>query len=112
MTTDLDRAGRSPLHYASVDADEAAARELIDSGADVNLADRCGLTPLYFAAQAQSPSITALLLDAGADLNVQNAVGSTPLHENRAGITPEALGRGVANYDLVTALFTDDPVDS
>jgi ankyrin repeat protein len=49
--TTLDRAGRSPLHYAAPenDVDEALAR--LDAGDDPNLPDEKGLTPLHFAAQ-------------------------------------------------------------
>ncbi|WP_199565338.1 ankyrin repeat domain-containing protein [Spongiactinospora rosea] len=47
----LDRAGRSPLHYAAVSNDLGTAKALLDAGADPSAPDRRGLTPVHFAAQ-------------------------------------------------------------
>ena len=133
--SELDRAGRSPLHYAAVDGDAELARKLLSVGQDVNLADKQGFTPLHFAAQAQSPATVALLLDNGAHIDAQNAFGASPLliallwfHDrpdtvrvlrdrgadlnlkNNAGISPEEHARRVTNFDLVKVLLTDEPI--
>jgi uncharacterized protein len=46
--------------------DVDAARELIEAGADVNLADGQGVTPLAHAEQSGYEEIAAILRDAGA----------------------------------------------
>jgi uncharacterized protein len=105
MSTDRDHAGRTPLHYATVDppvglkniaaqsdpalaADNARVAEeyritntqrLLAAGADVNATDDEGSTPLHFAAQDDSAVVVQLLLDAGADVNVVDSKGETPL---------------------------------
>ncbi|MFL6108697.1 MAG: ankyrin repeat domain-containing protein [Marmoricola sp.] len=133
--SDLDRAGRSKLHYAAADKDLELARELLAQGFDVNLRDAAGWTPLHFAAQSQSAEMVEVLLDNGAEVNAPNAVGEVPLLtalgrfigdpstvrlirdrggdpslQNRAGVSAESLSRVVANYDLVKVLFSNDPV--
>jgi uncharacterized protein len=114
---DRDRAGRSPLHYAVIDApvdvDHTGAlndpalkaenhrkivefvltnsRRLLDDGADVNARDDDGATPLHFAAQGESHEVIRLLRDAGADLNAINNKGETPLYNAVRNTTPAAL---------------------
>lgn len=48
---EIDRDGRSPLHYAALEDDRVLVQELVAAGADVDLADLTGMTPLHFAAQ-------------------------------------------------------------
>ena len=128
VAQDLDRAGRSALHYAAVDGDFARVVELIALRADVNLVDRAGgHTPLHFAAQAQHSAIAQALLSAGAEVDARDRFGKTPLAmalihithrhdgeviglllasgadpdlENNRGISPRKFANMVANYDL------------
>jgi uncharacterized protein len=76
---DLDREGRTALHYASLEGDVARVRALIDEGEDVSLADRGGMTPLHFAAQERQPEVAEALLAAGASVDAQDEHGNSPL---------------------------------
>jgi uncharacterized protein len=76
---ELDKDGRSDLHYAARDGDLAAVEKLVARGADVNLQDRHGWTPLHFAAQALSKEVTAFLLGKGASVDKEDGHGNTPL---------------------------------
>ncbi|MBU9766950.1 ankyrin repeat domain-containing protein [Mycobacterium sp. TNTM28] len=104
---DRDEGGRTPLHYAAIDApsdlpfiaaqtdaalDEENWRKaneykvsnvsrLLAEGADVNAADAQGFTPLLFAAASDSVDVVRLLLDAGADIEAANDKGETPLYK-------------------------------
>ncbi|WP_421841366.1 ankyrin repeat domain-containing protein [Mycobacterium sp.] len=114
---DRDREGRTPLHYAVIDApvglDHTAAlddpalkaenhsaivefiransQRLLEAGADVNASDDAGSTPLHFAAKGESHEAVRLLLDAGADANARNDKGETPLYNAVRNTTPAAL---------------------
>ena len=128
MTPDVDRAGRSPLHYAAVEGRAAdVAAYLHEHGDQVNFADEDGFTPLHFAAQQQHAEVAAMLIDAGADLNARNRFGNTPLWgalfnvrsgggevvrvlldagadpdaENNYGVSARGLASKVGNYDLM-----------
>jgi hypothetical protein len=112
-----DRAGRTPLHYAAIDAPHdlpfiaaqtdpkldaeylrkgneykiANITKLLDEGAHVNAADDNGSTPLHFAANDDSADIVRILLDAGADINATNNKGETPLYNAVRNTTPGGL---------------------
>lgn len=127
MPPELDRAGRSPLHYAALHGDAELVAALIADGADVHLADSNGFTPLHFAAQAQRDAVARVLLAAGAPVDAQDQYGKTPLSvalfhlrdgdgavvrvllsagadpevENHYGVSPRRLAETVANYDLM-----------
>src|SRR5271169_2691510 len=80
MTPQLDRAGRSPLHYAALEGRAAdVAAYLQEHADDVNLADKTGFTPLHFAGQGQHGDAARLLIEAGADLSARNRFGATAL---------------------------------
>lgn len=134
MSFELDRLGRSELHYASNDGDFNKVKSLIENGEDVNLKDKEGWTPLHFAAQSQNAFIALLLIEAGAEIDACNLHGNTPLFNavfnyttdgsviellrkhkanpyksNNYGQTPVGLARLIANYD-VAKFFEDLPL--
>ena len=75
-------------------------RILIAAGAPVDLRDSNGNTPLWRAVFSSrgDGAVIKLLRDAGAD----------PYAENASGVTPRALARTIANFD-VTQFFSDLP---
>lgn len=129
----VDRAGRTPLHYAAGDGDAARVRELLAEGMDAGAADDDGWTPLHFAAQGNAADVAAILLQAGAPVDPRDSHGNTPLFRavfdsrgvgdvirllrahgadpgarNAHGVSPLKLARTIANYD-VRQFFSDLP---
>jgi tetratricopeptide (TPR) repeat protein len=70
----------TPLFSALKNGDLAAARALIEQGADVQAADSEGKTPLHYAAFLGVRDIVELLIHHGADVNSRDRDGLTPLH--------------------------------
>jgi ankyrin repeat protein len=130
---ELDREGRSPLHYAAAENNQAQALARLTAGDDPNLGDRRGFAPLHFAAQAWAVDIARMPLDRGAQVDAMNVFGNTPLfvavfnskgrgelitllrekgadpyNANKAGQTPIGLARLIGNYD-VARYFADLP---
>jgi ankyrin repeat protein len=131
----LDDYGRSPLHYAALANDAAAAQSRIDAGDDPNLGDVHGLTPLHFAAQEGALDVARLLLATGAAVDPEDVHGNTPLmsavfnsrgrgdliellrasgadptRPNASGQTAVGLARLIGNFD-VARFFADIPED-
>ncbi|MFG2146851.1 ankyrin repeat domain-containing protein [Streptomyces sp. NPDC048696] len=128
---ELDRQGRSPLHYAALTGDLSEVERLLSSGIDPNLGDGNGFTPLHLAAQEYQVDAARLLLDGGAAADRRNRFENTPLFvavfnsqgrgeligllrsrgadphaENSSGQTPVGLARMIANHD-VRSFFSD-----
>jgi ankyrin repeat protein len=128
VTPNVDRAGRSELHYAAFEGRAAdVAAYLQEHGDEVNSADKSGFTALHFAAQEQHAAVAVVLIEAGADLNARNRFGNTPLSvalfavrdrdgavvralldagadpdvENNYGVSARGLAETVANFDLM-----------
>lgn len=122
---EIDGLGRSALHYSAAAGDLLTVQALIRSGASPRIQDRAGWTPLHFAAQARSGEICRELILAGAELDARDVHGNTPLMRavfssqgrgsavlalreagadpylaNHSGVTPLALARKIANYDI------------
>jgi len=76
----------TPLHTASATGQLADARELLQSGADVNSKGIDNNTPLHCASNER---VARILLDHGADPNAQNSYNRTPLHEAVKSGRPE-----------------------
>lgn len=131
--TGVDRAGRSPLHYAAASKAIAEVTRLVETGADPSAQDDNGWSPLHFAAQASSAEVTRVLIASGATVDLRDSNGNTPLGkavfssrgdgavikllrdagadpyaENASGVTPLMLARTIANYD-VAQFFGDLP---
>lgn len=131
--TGVDRAGRSPLHYAAASGAIAEVTLLLEAGADPSAQDENGWSPLHFAAQASSAEVTRVLITAGATVDLRDLNGNTPLGkavfssrgegavikllreaganpyaQNASGVTPLMLARTIANYD-VAQFFHDLP---
>jgi uncharacterized protein len=126
VSGNLDRVGRSALHYAALEGDVSRVVELVAGGVDVDLADSAGFTGLHFAAQAQQEMVAEILLHSGASVDARDGHGRTPLWialfnvrdgdgavaktllaagadpdvENNHGVSPRKLAETVANYDL------------
>jgi ankyrin repeat protein len=120
----IDRAGRTPLHYAAFDADLEAVTAELDGGADVSAPDRAGYTPLHFACQSAAGPVVACLIQRGASLEAEDTHGNTPLwtatfndkvgecvrvlleaganpdHVNKAGETPRGLAEKMESPTL------------
>lgn len=79
----MDEYNRSPLHYLCIDYEPSerlkVAKELINSGDDVNAPDSNSWTPLHFAAQANCYEVTKLLIENGANIEAKEINGNTPL---------------------------------
>lgn len=123
----LDRAGRTPLHYAALEGRTDDVRSAIGAGADPSHPDHSGFTPLHFAAQGQHAETARVLIEAGAVVDAQDSFGKTPLSvalfnvrdgpgdvvrvlldagasadsKNNSGISPRDLAGMVANCDLM-----------
>src|SRR5262245_19127477 len=85
--------GETALHMAAVANQGAAAKVLLDAGADPNLHAKSGVatsmfdggvklwseTPLHYAAAYGDEEMIQAMLLAGADQTAQNTHGETPL---------------------------------
>ena len=73
-------------HYTRHRHPEADARELLQSGADVNAKGNYNNTPLHCASNER---VVQILVDHGADPNAQNSYNRTPLYEEVKSGCPE-----------------------
>jgi hypothetical protein len=81
-----------------ITCDDDCARNLIQSGLDINAQARSGETALFLAVQKGALGKMQLLLAAGAAVNQANAQGTTPLMEavmrGRTDVARELLAKG------------------
>src|SRR5665213_2392979 len=135
MTGEMDRYGRTALHYSAAENDVKNVEDLLGEGYDPNLHElRQGYTPLHLAAQQWSVEAAEALLNGGAEVDAVDVYGNTPLwtavfnckgkngeliellrrwgadpvHVNKSGSTPLEAARGIANYDIAQ-FFSDLP---
>lgn len=75
--------GKAPLHLAAEAGQLAAARFLLDNGADVNVKSPLyhQKTPLHFATEQGHKSMVELLLSKGAEVDARMSNEITPLHQ-------------------------------
>ncbi len=71
--------GATALAWAVFRCNAGIARQLLDAGADPDLANELGIGPLWLAIQAHSADMVELLLDNGADPNIARESGESPL---------------------------------
>ena len=71
--------GKTPLHIAARNDQEAAISLLLSAKADVNATNSSGQTPLHYAAGRDQEATVSLLLSAKADVNKTDSNGTTPL---------------------------------
>lgn len=78
--------GFTALHLAAFFGHEAAARALVEAGADPSVISHSpmGVAPLHSAAAGDHPRVARLLVEAGADVNARQRGGWTPLHSASA----------------------------
>jgi ankyrin repeat protein len=72
--------GGSALHWAAKEGHVAAARCLLDSGAQVNGLNHGQQAPLHWAAAKGQVHIIPILVRAGGNVNARDTGGWTPLH--------------------------------
>ena len=75
--------GFTGLHYAAFFDGPAAAKVLLEAGAEPNALARHSqlkVMPIHSAAASQQVETTRLLLEHGADVNARQEGGGTPLH--------------------------------
>jgi ankyrin repeat protein len=103
-----DPAGRTPLHVALANRNEAAAHLLLNWDADREAVDGDGATPLHVAAARGCLSVVEELLESEVGINPRDSHGRTPLHLaclrsewsaavmlRKAGADPDALDSDV-----------------
>jgi ankyrin repeat protein len=102
----------TPLQHAILERQPAAARLLVDRGADLNSGARASLAPLFLAAGDTDPVIVTLLLAHGADPSVEDENGATPLARAVSAGTlhgPDRPMFGGCRVETVRALVAHDP---
>nr|XP_020457062.1 ankyrin repeat and SOCS box protein 13-like isoform X3 [Monopterus albus] len=72
-------ADRTALHEAASHGRALQLKQLIESGASVNMVTVDNITPLHEACIMAHPNCARLLLEAGAQVDVRTIHGSTPL---------------------------------
>ena len=101
----IDYDGDTALNAVARTKLAAAARHLLDAGADASIANVTGDTPLHMAVYWMSLEVLEELVRSGADFNVLNVKEETPLHTVARDCDPEVLGilkgaPSVLNVDL------------
>jgi len=102
----------TPLQHAILERKPAAARLLLDRGADPKRGAGGGFTPLLLAAGDTDPTILTLLLAHGADPGLENDKGATPLSIAVSAGTfhgPDRPMFGGCRVETVRALVAHDP---
>ena len=99
-TTAAARRKATDLHFAAQHGNVEAARQLLKSGAAVDVQTKLGATALHVAAEQGQLDIAELLIDHGASLEMATDAGLTALHfaaeQGRTALAIELLKRGAA----------------
>jgi ankyrin repeat protein len=102
--------GATPLMYSVLYGDASLVRQLLERGADPNVADEAGATPLMWAVTDLEK--TSVLVESGADVQARSADGRTPLMiaAGLPGAAPVArllIERGAKVRERGPSLFGD-----
>ena len=94
----------TPLAWTALHGHVAAAKWLLDNGADVTALNADGSTALHSAAFMGRAEIVQLMLERGADPNAKHPNGALPIHSSRAdaGTTAYYVGILGLSYDQAT----------
>jgi len=118
------------LIEAVLEHNEGKLKNLLASGADVNIIGQGGWTALHFAVQENNIIIAKILLNNGAQVDIQEKYGNTPLFKavfncngdgemikllisygadknlkNNYGVSPLDLANTIANYPVAQFLI-------
>ena len=121
----IDRDGRSELHYAALEGNGPLVRKILHAGHDVNIQCKQGWTPLHYAAQEIALDAAKELISAGANIELKDIHGNSPLWravmasrgdgsiiqlllsaganpdaENASGVSPRSLANSISNYNI------------
>ena len=72
--------GDAPLHIATTHGNDKFVKDLIFSGANIDIQNKNNETPLHIATKNENLDLVNFFLLKNANLNVQNKEGKTPLH--------------------------------
>lgn len=104
--TYVDPAAEKLVALAVKSGNLALARQLIDRGADPDVAEELGITPLMLAVGAGNSSMAELLLDKGADLNRRDDSGATALYwaikEGHKNLIERLILRGAETENVIS----------
>ena len=94
----------TPLGWTALHGHVAAAKWLLDNGAEVNALNGDGSTALHSAAFMGQAEVVQLMLERGADPNAKHPNGALPIHSSRAdpGTTAYYVGLLGLSYDQAT----------
>jgi hypothetical protein len=99
-----DLAGKkcTALHWAVLQGHVDCARQLILSGAQLNIQDTFGRTPLHYAIQAGARSTIKALVENGASLDIADTSGIKPCDEGESWV-PTFILDCLSNKDHMVA---------
>ena len=94
----------TPLAWTALHGHVAAAKWLLDNGAEVNALNADGSTALHSAAFMGQAEVVRLMLERGADPNARHPNGALPIHSSRAdpGTTAYYVNLLGLSYDQAT----------